>query len=155
MKKSSLTLLFSLLVSASVFAGANNADLECRSNDGFTTITGWVPGNFANFTITISHLGKAVRIYDEMVQGTSQSVQNGTMNVIQDLQRGVWTLTSTRTARGNYGTIEMYAFPKSVDYRDIRNGYQASFEGTAMLYFPELDSVRIDTRVSCTLKYQI
>lgn len=157
--KTSLILFAAAMIShsfamAADLAGAANALLECRSTDG-VTIKGEVPGDFAEFDMSIQKGDKTARLFSVLNQRTGQLESNATIAIVQDLKNGVWTLVSEQTAKAIYGHLELYALPKSVKFHRRSNGYQATFKGKLSADLPDLQAPMRQKSVSCSLNYEI
>ena len=132
---------FCLLNSSQALAGSRDADINCRSADGLT-LTGSVPGDSADFDVTIRQGRNSARVYSG----------NGNATVVQSLKDGVYTISIIRTS--SYGSIEMFAVPKTVVFKSVSSGYTATFP--ANLSFRHFGSGDIvDKTVRCTMKYSI
>jgi hypothetical protein len=136
----------------SAFAGSANAHLQCQSDKG-TVISGDVPGDEAEFTLTVSKNGVSVPLYSQTDQSTGKMVTNATISNVTSLEDGVWTLISNRTV--GYGFVQMYAIPKTFKYHRITNGYKASFTANAQYNLSEIRNSTVTAIVSCTLDYSI
>jgi hypothetical protein len=141
-----------LASSASAFAGAANADLLCRSKSG-VEVKGSIPGDFAEFDLTVSHAGASSRLFSVLNQETSATEENAKLAVVESQKDGVWTL-SAELLQG-YGLLHMYALPKTFRGKSIPNGYQSRFTAKAWMNLPELGGQGIDVSLDCTLHYEI
>ena len=119
------TFLF-LAFAAPVHAGMANADLTCRMRDpsapGFT-LEGNVPGNQADFALTIAAAGKQTRYADDGSGGGDG------IAVVDDLDYGVFTLSIWRD---DVVELTLYALPKSVRKGKAPDGRER-FEFNALL----------------------
>lgn len=142
---------FCLFISGQAFAGASNADINCRSADGLT-LTGNIPGDFAEFDVTIRRGGKSSRVYRLTNQQTGQSEGNANATVVQSLKDGVYSIMINRESP-SYGHIEMFAIPKTVVFKNVSNVSTATF--SAKLSFRLFGADIEDKTVRCTMKYSI
>jgi hypothetical protein len=142
---------FCLLISSQAFAGASNAGINCKSADGLT-LTGNIPGDFAEFDVTIRQADKSSRVYSLTNQKTGQLEGNGTATAVQSLKDGVYTITINRESP-SHGFIEMFAIPKTVVFKSVSGGYTATF--SAKLSFRLFSDDIVDKTVQCTMKYSI
>lgn len=154
MKLKIATIALSMMAGSTAFAGAANADLNCKSADG-VIVKGSVPGDFAEFELTITKGGKSARLFSVLNQGTLTTEQNANMAVVSDLKNGVWTLSAQQTAANAYGFVQIYALPKTVKSTSIPYGYKASFTGKLDFNLSNVKMSSEATTVNCTLKYEI
>lgn len=143
-----------MMASTAAFAGAANADLSCRSSDG-VTVSGNVPGDFAEFDMTVQQGSKSARLFSVTNQSSGQTEENATISTVQDLRNGVWTLVSNRMVPGAYGYVQLYALPKTMKFQTVPNGYNASFTAKLRFNLKDIADSSVDKTVSCTLEYGI
>ena len=144
--KSSFSILaasFWLLISSPAFAGSAQADINCKS-DGLT-LKGNIPGDSADFDVTIRQAGKSSRFYNGNSNGT----------VVQSLKDGVYTIvTHPPVEPTSIAFIEMFAIPKTVVFKSVSSGYTATF--SAKLSFTHFNTGDIvDKTIRCTMKYSL
>lgn len=138
--------------STQAFAGASNADLKCQAR-GFA-IEGNIPGDFAEFDLTVNKAGRTGRLASVLNQSNGQTEENAKITVVQELRDGVWTLSSARLG-DDYGFLQMHALPKTVKMKPTSNGYRASFQAKASVNLPELSNETLDVTVACSLVHEI
>lgn len=133
-----------------VLAGASNSNLECKtkSGNGGISLSGSIPGDFAEFELRVKRGNNFVDM-----DGT-----NGTINVISDFDRGVFTVAVTLEDTRN---LLLYAIPESVKAQGgARREVRARFDAI-LLEAPKpghkghinYDSVIRDVLLSCTLEH--
>ena len=147
----SLALLAS---TSSAFAGAANAELKCQSASGLT-IEGSVPGDFAEFDLTVSKNGQSARLFSGINQGDGETEESATLAVIESLTDGVWTLSSVLKGEDTYGYLQLFALPKTLKHRRIPNGYSAKFDAKANLNLPGIEGDNYGVKLKCALHYAI
>jgi len=146
--------VIALLASTSAFAGAANAELKCQSADGLV-IEGSVPGDFAEFDVTVSKNGQSARLFSTLNQSSSETEENATLTVVESTADGVWTLSSYLNGENTYGYLQMFALPKTVKYKRLANGYSAKFTAKTSLNLPGIDGDNFGVKLSCSLYYSI
>lgn len=152
MKK--ISYLFLFLASTSAFAGAANTQIQCQSRDGLK-IVGLVPGDEADFQLEISQEGRQLNLFSRYNFDTNVQEENASISVVEQPKDSVYTLVLNQKGNDKYGTMQLYALPKTVSYKRIPNGYRASFTAKVLYNFSELNGETQNKEVSCTLKYEI
>lgn len=132
------------------FAGAANVDMKCKSKTGLT-IEGHVPGDMADFDITIKQGGKVTRLHSDY--GAENLAE---IFVFEELPEGVWTLLVNVKSEVGYAFIRMYALPKTVKFKNNRygTGWNASFTAKAHYAHGSSGDSKESTLV-CTLSYSL
>lgn len=147
--------MLSMLTSAFASAGAANAQLNCQSTDGLK-ITGHVPGDFAEFDVTVEQNKKSTRLYSVSDQNIESSalIENASIDVKEDFKHKVWKMTSKKIA-AHAEFIQIEAVPQTLRVQKIYGGYRANFGAKAVLFLSEISEVSVQKVVTCTLKYEI
>jgi len=149
MKQTILTLA-TLLLASQAHAGAANTELNCKSAKGDLTLSGHVPGDFAEFQLTAviqDERGKhTINLYSEIGR------ENARISVVEDLENGVYTLFSEDLNHESIGTIQLYALPKTVKYVSKGIEQRASFKAKIWL---SGEKVFKSTDVTCTTFYSL
>ncbi len=141
MKAQLMSLMLTLLTSSFAFAGAANADLDCKSKD--LTIKGSVPGDFAEFALTLNFKGKTGQL-ESTTEGSS-------VHVYEEPAEGVWTML----AHGKDGYVRMHAIPKTMKFKALPgSGYNATFSAKVRTEFGH-PTQRAESTVVCTLHYSL
>jgi hypothetical protein len=152
-------MLYRIIVSAFLLlpgvslAGASNATLECnpKSAQSSTTLTGSIPGDFAEFSLQLKNKNGVVNM----------SENNETINVIADFKKGVFTVAVTLKDTRN---LLLYAIPNTVKTqsgganRQIRARFDAILlEAPKPGYNGEVtyDSLIRKVPLACTYEYEI
>lgn len=147
--------LLTLFAGASAFAGSANAYLNCKSANGQLAIKGWIPGDESNFTLEITEGQVTKKLFNTYTypNGTSK---NASITVMDSLKDGVWTMKSDLEGQDTYGYISMFALPKTMSYKNLTNGYRASFTAKATYNFKEFKNEdNYNVKVVCTLNYSL
>ena len=148
-----LATLALLAIAPRASAGANNANLECKSPDRnpvHVRLHGEIPGDLADFTLTLEVDGKALVM----------TPAEDTIDVILELAKGVFTLA---VERKDHGDLRMYAVPRSVHLRGgSRRLFDARFDAV-LLSAPMpgsddpmmTDAMLRDVKLTCTLQHKV
>lgn len=115
-------------------AGTAQDRLMCRATDG-TVIEGQLPGDAADFDLTIKQVGKSLRFFEQnsFSNGKSHIDSNARLEVVRSFRDRVWTLVVREEARDNKPGAELtlYALPKTMRFKEFdtprRVGYEARF----------------------------
>jgi len=97
-----LVAALAMLISAQAFAGASNTSLECSNKEGTVSLSGSIPGDFAEFTLSVVQ-GKGdkkkefMKLYSTVNQQTSQTEENARIVVIEDFKNNVYALHAIDT----------------------------------------------------------
>lgn len=150
------TALIALFMSTYAFAGATNTKLSCASADGKITMDGEVPGDFSEFDLTVKIKNETgvekLRLFSKIDQETSLLVENGRVAVVEDLEKGVFTVRAEGINQKSYGVISLYAIPKTVKVQDKNGAIQSAFTGHLTVY------TKVSTEeedVTCSTKYAL
>ena len=132
-----------------VFAGAANASLECaaKSKKSAIKLSGIIPVAFEDFQILLKNANGVIDVTDK----------NGTISVISDFGRGVFTVAVTLKDTRD---LSLYAIPSTVKSSMRTYPKRARFD--ALLNAPEpshtgdphgTDSWIRDELLTCTYEY--
>jgi len=142
-----------LALAPSARAGANNANLDCRSserNPMHVRLHGDIPGDLADFSLTLEVDGKSLVM----------TPAEDTIDVIIELARGVFTLAVERKDQGD---LRMYAVPRSVRLKGgSRRLFEARFDAV-LLSAPMpgsddpmmTDAMLRDVKLACTMQHKV
>lgn len=145
-----------MIFSAQAFAGASNVVLACKSADGKVKLSGYVPGDFAEFQLKAEIAGnngsQSVELFSRINQTTGQTEENGRIVLIEDLANAVYTLQADDKGNEEMVRIALYALPKSVKYHRNNGTYSAAFTGKLTV---SSENGGTDSKVACSLDYSI
>ena len=111
-------------------AGADNAQLQCSSVAGpkskqpVIAIAGDIPGDFAEFTLTITQNGKSIVVSD-------QNGKRDQVHVVESWSSRVFTLVVA--PQDPLHELKLYAVPSSVALGKIAGGRKVKFNAVAEL----------------------
>ncbi|MGV6809573.1 MAG: hypothetical protein ACWA5U_06825 [bacterium] len=149
MLASSLCLSTLLLVENS-YAGASNALLNCQSTQPKLSLVGEIPGDFAEFSLSLEADGKIKKMDD-----TTHGIQ-----VIADFESGVFTLGVSQKEGHN---LQFYAYPNTMKMTEnTDSALSATFEGRIIQapkpdYEGEItrDAFLFNVKMVCDYNYEI
>lgn len=140
-------------------AGADNAQLQCSSVAGpkskqpVVAIAGDIPGDFAEFTLTVTQDGKSLVVSD-------QNGKRDQVHVVESWSSRVFTLVVA--AKDPLHELKLYAVPSSVVVSKIPGGRKVKFNAIAeLLPIPGFTgsinaaSFHHDVQLKCTWQYEI
>lgn len=149
-----LASLVLLLSPALAVAGANNAVLNCvstASSGEKLRLTGSIPGDFSEFSLTLSSSSSSLTLSDS----------SGTISIVDDFKNLVFTLGVTVK---NQNTLLLYGLPKSMNHKAGPNGKMDTTFAAVLKEAPNPDhkdkssiseSVISDVPFSCAYHYSI
>jgi len=112
--------IFPFFSAGVVLGGAANADFECKAKSGDITLTGDIPGDFAEFNLVLRD-GKAEEKFSD---------QKEKIYVIEDFSRGVFSFVVDRKEET---PVQIYAIPDTIKAKQIPNGMNATFDAVLQL----------------------
>ncbi|WP_367606148.1 hypothetical protein [Legionella sp. W05-934-2] len=120
MKKYSLILLCLL---SEAFAGSANIQINCESKFGKAKIFGHVPGDMAEYNLTIVINGKEKHYIDECVGLECKTMKRTkeTLTVSDNIKQRFFRIAFSDTG-------SFYAIPDTIHYTKTANGYQATYQ---------------------------
>jgi hypothetical protein len=152
-------LLLSTLVLISfqaAHAGSAQTILSCKSVEGDLSLKGYVPGDSAEYDITLKYGKNESRLYSiTNCNLTGCTVdENGSLSVVEALKKGVYTVSASRGGE-TVSDIKLYALPKTVVIKNISNGTHSSFGGVLTIYDQALGLGWTQKNILCTTDYAI
>ncbi len=144
-----------MLISAQAFAGASNTSLDCSNKDGSVSLSGDVPGDFTEFTLTVTQ-GKGdkkkefMKLYSVTNQTTYKTEENARLVIFEDLKNDVYALQADDL--DGFQTIRLYAIPKTLNKNRSGVNVNSSFKGKLNV---DSENGMIETEVNCKTDYSI
>jgi len=156
---SCIALLCGIVLSVNCFAGSSQVSIDCTSSDSKSSIKGYIPGDSADYNLSIVINGhKSSYIYECDGNKCESMIEKGSLDVVEKLYEDILIVKLYNDNKNYQGLF--YAVPKSVKINKIKYGFNGSFTGLYEAASPTYDNnsgqfVPKKYEFKCKIKYQI
>ena len=140
-----------MLLARTAAAGATQVGLSCRSKDGALAIEGSVPGDAAEFSVTLTVQGRRLDL---------RSDDGLTITSFDFIDDSVFAF-SIKPPQSYAPYLRLYALPKTMTRKGSKRANQVTAKFDAMLQASnpsaplDFSKALFDQRVSCEYKYSL